>query len=292
MPDGARAASTSGGMIRQRSLLWMTPDVQRRVGTASLLVLGAGGTGVLVAVYAAHVGIRKIAVCDPDRLDESNLNRYLIASRADVGRLKVDIIRDYAGARFDDVEVTAIPHAFPHRDAERLLTDADLVVTCVDDVTSRIEADLLARKHRKTLIDLGSGFVLDEMSSGPGNVASAGGQLSISRPDATCLGCLGFELSMRENTYFVGETEPEPSSILLNGVVAAVGVEAVLQELVGSLKPANRIIYDRGRTELTRESVERRAGCPVCGTGRPAQVGEREILFHRLAERGVRCRTS
>src|SRR2546430_15524248 len=46
-------------------------------------VVGCGGTGSAVASLLARIGVRRIAFLDPDRVDETNLNRLHFSIRQD-----------------------------------------------------------------------------------------------------------------------------------------------------------------------------------------------------------------
>ena len=59
-------------------------------------VVGCGGTGSAVASLLARIGVRRIVLVDPDRVDETNLNRLHFSTRvnANLGHLKVNIVGD------------------------------------------------------------------------------------------------------------------------------------------------------------------------------------------------------
>ena len=58
---------------------------QRKLLDAKVLCIGAGGLGSPVAMYLAAAGVGTLGVVDFDRVDESNLQRQIIHSTADVG---------------------------------------------------------------------------------------------------------------------------------------------------------------------------------------------------------------
>ena len=59
-----------------------------------VLVLGVGGVGGYVVESLARSGIGKIIIVDFDTVDESNINRQIIALGSTIGRLKVDVLEE------------------------------------------------------------------------------------------------------------------------------------------------------------------------------------------------------
>src|ERR1700750_3252543 len=63
---------------------------QRMLKAAKVLCVGTGGLGAPLAFYLAAAGIGTLGLVDFDVVDASNLQRQIIHSTHDVGRLKID----------------------------------------------------------------------------------------------------------------------------------------------------------------------------------------------------------
>ena len=59
-----------------------------------VLVLGVGGVGGYVVESLARSGVGKLIIVDFDTVDESNINRQIIALGSTIGRLKVDVLEE------------------------------------------------------------------------------------------------------------------------------------------------------------------------------------------------------
>lgn len=64
------------------------------LGDKSVLILGVGGVGGYVAEALARSGIGKLILVDFDVIDETNINRQIIALDSTVGRKKVDVLEE------------------------------------------------------------------------------------------------------------------------------------------------------------------------------------------------------
>ena len=67
-------------------------EVLASLSKKSVLVLGCGGVGGYVVEALARSGIGTLILVDFDRIDETNINRQIIALDSTVGALKVDVL--------------------------------------------------------------------------------------------------------------------------------------------------------------------------------------------------------
>jgi molybdopterin-synthase adenylyltransferase len=252
---------TAGG-AQSRNRLWMSAPLVTALAKVAVVIVGCGGNGALVAIGPAHLGVRRLTLCDPDRIEKSNLNRSPAAQPADVGRLKVDVLRDYLRPRFPRLKLAAVTVPSPNDAVAAACTSGTAVFGCLDTVHARLELDVLCRSRRRLLIDAGTGFAIHD----DGAIVSGSGQVLISRPDGPCLQCLGFTPAVQGAGYFVpGDALPQASSLLLNSVVSALAIECLLDELGRRECGENRICYNATARTLTAETLAGEGDCPVCG---------------------------
>lgn len=62
------------------------------INSKSVLILGVGGVGGFVAETLARSGIGKLILVDFDIIDETNINRQIIALESTIGMKKVDVL--------------------------------------------------------------------------------------------------------------------------------------------------------------------------------------------------------
>ncbi len=121
------------------------PDVgplgQRRLANAKVLVVGAGGLGSPALLYLAAAGVGTIGIADDDVVDVSNLQRQVVHTDADVGRVKVDSARDRVLATNPHVTVRTHPVRLTSANALDLVAGYDLVVDGADNFPTRYLVD-------------------------------------------------------------------------------------------------------------------------------------------------------
>jgi sulfur-carrier protein adenylyltransferase/sulfurtransferase len=126
------SASASLRYSRQVALPEVGEAGQSRIGSASVLVVGAGGLGCAVLPYLCAAGVGRIVVVDHDRVEESNLHRQPLYRVAHVGQLKADVARASLLELNPLARVEAVGQRLTPANAPELVAGADIVVDAAD----------------------------------------------------------------------------------------------------------------------------------------------------------------
>jgi len=102
---------------------------QRMLLAASALVIGAGGLGSPVALYLGTAGVGRITLVDHDVVDLTNLQRQIAHPLARVGQPKAESARLSIQAINPDVEVIARVERADAALLDKLVAEADVVLT-------------------------------------------------------------------------------------------------------------------------------------------------------------------
>ncbi len=110
---------------------------QKKLKAASVLVVGTGGLGAPLLQYLVAAGVGRIGVVDFDTIDESNLQRQVLFSTADIGKRKTAIAVEKLKAQNPLVEI--IPHnvMLTSENALEILEDYDVVADGTDNFPTR-----------------------------------------------------------------------------------------------------------------------------------------------------------
>src|SRR3977135_4071373 len=127
--------------IRRYSRHLILPEVgmagQKKICSASVLCIGAGGLGSPIAMYLAAAGIGKIGVLDFDKVDFSNLQRQIIHATADVGRAKTASAKETINGINPNVDVVIHETRISSENALEIISQYDIVVDGTDNFPTR-----------------------------------------------------------------------------------------------------------------------------------------------------------
>ena len=113
------------------------PEAQERLKRTSVLLVGAGGLGSPAALYLAAAGIGRLGIVEFDRVDESNLHRQILYGTPDVGRPKLEAVRERLSAANPNVELELHETKLTDANAMEILRNYDVIVDGTDNYPSR-----------------------------------------------------------------------------------------------------------------------------------------------------------
>jgi molybdopterin/thiamine biosynthesis adenylyltransferase len=117
-----------------------------------VLQIGLGSGGAPVCDHLTMNGVRNWILYDPDTLQDVNLVKHP-RGRRDLGRLKIEIQRDWILDRNPDAIVTLRPHdIFKSDNIQNDVLACDLILCCADTRAARLFTNSLAVKHKKPCI--------------------------------------------------------------------------------------------------------------------------------------------
>lgn len=146
-----------------RNRLLIGESGQERLKQAHAAVVGIGGVGSFVVEALARAGVGTLTLIDHDRIDITNLNRQLHATRRTIGQLKVEAMRQRIMDIDPALEVIAKADFILPENVENLL-DApyDYLIDACDTVTAKIALVQWAKAHQVPIIcSMGTANKLD-----------------------------------------------------------------------------------------------------------------------------------
>jgi len=242
--------------IRRYSRHLILPEVglagQKKICSASVLCIGAGGLGSPIAMYLAAAGIGKIGVLDFDTVDFSNLQRQILHGTEDVGRPKTESAKATIQRINPNVEVVIHNTRISSENALDIIRPYDIVVDGTDNFPTRYltnDACVLLKKPNV----YGSIFRFD-------------GQASVFAPHlgGPCYRCL--------------YPEPPPPGMVpscaeggvlgvLPGIVGTIQATEILKLALGkgSSLVGRLLLFDALDMRFRELKLRRDPQCPLCG---------------------------
>lgn len=137
-----------------RQILLPDMDIagQEKIKNAQVLIIGMGGIGCPLAQYLAAAGVGKLIIVDPDHIEASNLQRQILFTQADLGRLKVDVAAERLRQQNPFIHIEAVAQFFNDDNADGLLDNADIVIDGCDNFATRDKVNQYCVKHKKPLV--------------------------------------------------------------------------------------------------------------------------------------------
>lgn len=141
----------------QRQIQLLGKETQQKFANTRVLVIGAGGLGSPLLYYLAAAGVGKLRIVDGDVVSASNLNRQILYTASDIGKQKAACAALRLQELDPTIEVEAVTTPFEEETAGAFLKDCDVVALAVDDLQTRVLANMLCCLGSIPLVDAGAG---------------------------------------------------------------------------------------------------------------------------------------
>lgn len=116
-----------------RSRLALGEAAFARLRRTRVAVFGLGGVGGWCAEALARTGTGRLLLVDFDRVAPSNLNRQLVATAGNLGRLKTEVLAERLAEAAPGTETEIISAAYtPENAADFPLAGCDFVIDAID----------------------------------------------------------------------------------------------------------------------------------------------------------------
>ena len=116
-------------------------EAQTKLKKAKVLVIGAGGLSCPMLQYLVAAGVGKVGIIDADVVDISNLQRQILYSTADVGRLKVEVAKEKLLAQNPHIEIVTYPFRCTSENALALFAEYEVIADGSDNFPTRYLAN-------------------------------------------------------------------------------------------------------------------------------------------------------
>ena len=247
-------------LLLQYSRQIMLPEIdlagQELLADSCVAIVGMGGLGCVASTYLATSGVGTLKIIDFDRIELSNLQRQILYSPEDIGKLKIDVAEKKLCAINPSISIDKLNMKIC--DAENLdwLTNVDLIIDASDNFETRFLINNLSLKICKPLVS--------------GAAIRFEGQVSVfnEQEKSPCYECLYDNVGNNEETCAT------------NGVIAPLlGIIGSVQALesikilskIGSSLNGTLLIINSKTMEWNKIKLNKDSKCPRCSN--PSNFG-------------------
>ncbi len=223
---------------------------QQKLLDSKVLIVGAGGLGSPASIYLASAGIGQITIYDDDEVDLSNLQRQIVHHTSDIGTDKVISTQQTLKNINPDVKVIAVKHRLEGELLNREVKNADLVLDCCDNFSTRFAVNAACVKHKTPLVS--------------GAAIRFEGQVSVFTPginNSPCYNCL------------YTDNGEEMQNCARNGVISPItGIIGCIQAMeamklimaIGETLTGRLLLLDGLSMQWNEMKLSRNSMCPTC----------------------------
>ena len=236
---------------RHLSLPEVGIDGQKKIKSAKILVIGAGGLGSPVSLYLAAAGVGTIGMVDFDVVDESNLQRQVLFGMDQIGKSKLESAKDRLKNLNPHTNYILHETALSSENALDIIKDYDMVVDGTDNFPTRYLVN-------DACVILGKPNVY-------GSIYRFDGQVSVFNHDnGPCYRCL----------Y---PSPPPPNLVpscaeggvlgVLPGIIGTMQANEALKLIlgIGDLMVNRFLLFDALTFEFNELKITKNNDCVVCG---------------------------
>jgi len=228
---------------------------QEKLKLAKVLCIGTGGLGSPISLYLSAAGVGAIGLVDFDVVDDSNLQRQIAHSTADIGRPKVESARDTLVGINPHVQVNLHGDGIRRDNVREMVAQYDLVVDGTDNFPTRYLVNDACVLEDKPLI-YASIFQFEGQATVFNYVAG--------EERGPCYRCL--------------YPEPPPPGLVpscaeggvlgvLPGVIGVIQATEAVKIILGqgSTLSGRLLLYDAMAMTFREVKLRRDPACPACG---------------------------
>jgi adenylyltransferase/sulfurtransferase len=138
--------------IRQIQLEEIGLEGQKKIQTAKILVVGAGGLGCPVLQYLTAAGVGNIGIIDFDIVQQHNLQRQILFNENDIGQNKAITAKKHLQKLNSEIEIEVFAERLNIQNAHKIIQKYDIIIDCTDNFHTRYLIDEVCVHLEKTWI--------------------------------------------------------------------------------------------------------------------------------------------
>ena len=125
---------------------------QKKILSANVLIVGAGGLGCPAAEFLTRAGIGTIGIIDNDKVNLSNLHRQSLYDSSDVGKFKVTTVKKKLNKININTSVKIYKLRLDKKNKNKIINNYDHIIDASDNFETKFLLNDFCFKYKKFLI--------------------------------------------------------------------------------------------------------------------------------------------
>jgi len=219
---------------------------QKKIFSSKVLVVGAGGLGCPLIIYLANSGVGNIGLVDDDRVDISNLNRQVIFTTQDVGKLKVIQAKKAIKKINKRIKVTTYKDKITKKNIKNIINKFDIICDGTDNFETRYLINDYCLRYKKILISAA-------ISKFDGHIFNFN-----FKKKTPCYRCFMPEVPVAENNC-----ESEGVMSTLAGIAGTLQANEVINSIINNKKdlPGEMLVFNSLTTNFRKIKLKKNPNC-------------------------------
>ena len=224
---------------------------QKKLGNGSVVLIGCGALGTVIATSLVRAGIGKLRIIDRDFIEYHNLQRQVIFDEEDI---KAGLPKAIAAERHlkkvnSSIEIEGVVADVNYTNIEKFVAGADVILDGLDNFETRGLINDVSLKHKIPWIYGGA-------------IGASGMSMNIIPGETPCLRCVHPEVPKGARMLTcetAGVISPAPF------IIGSIQSAEAIKILVGA-KEINQdlIVINVWEGKFSRFKIGRRDDCPAC----------------------------
>ena len=215
---------------------------QKKILSAKVLVVGAGGLGCPAVEFLTRAGIGRLGIIDYDKVSLSNLHRQSLYEKSDIGKSKVLIIKKILNRINPNTKVQSYNLKLNNINFKKIINKYDYIVDGSDNFKTKFLLNDFCLKYKKFLV---SGAI----SKFDGHIFS----FDFKNKKLPCLRCF-FQETEPSDDLFNCETEGILGTVA--GIVGTIQANEILKKILRIGKNLNGYILILNLLDLNFRKVK------------------------------------
>ena len=223
---------------------------QKKIFSSKVLVIGVGGLGCPLILYLANSGIGNIGIADHDKVEISNLNRQILFTPDDLGKLKVTQAKKRIYQINKRIKVSIFSNKINKKNINKIINKFDIICDGTDNFETRYLINDYCLKNKKILIS--------------GAISRFEGQVytfNFHKKKSPCLRCFIPDMPSRDQD--IDNCEFEGILGTLGGIIGTIQANEVIKEIlqIGESLCGNVLIIDGLKLTFRKVKLNKRSDC-------------------------------